>query len=167
MKEHVADTMDVEFYKTPKGDVCLNWIMHPYIDLNGINRGGNVHVCLKKADAKKWAKFFRRSNQNIGGGKIMKWIDRFRMTLKDEILFVLHPGLVISKTDGQEHYISAIKLANCWQVKMKNCIVYDYGRAMGIDREGSLIHLYTMSNGKYNLEKRIKDFIKIKSLEGK
>lgn len=42
-----------------------------------------------------------------------------------EARIVLCPGLVISKSDDDRHWISARELANCYGVPMQHCVVWD------------------------------------------
>ena len=62
-------------------------------------------------------------------------------------LFVLHPGPVESKSDGQTHYIEAWELAILYGVNVNECHVVDYKRPetyRGIDfsDKSRFIHLY-------------------------
>ncbi len=66
--------------------------------------------------------------------------------------FIVHPGFVWSKSDGQQHFISASKLANLYGVNMRECIVISPDRTedkLGFEwREGD-IDLYPRTDGKY------------------
>ena len=63
--------------------------------------------------------------------------------------YVLHPGAVISNTDGQVHYISAPRLANLYGVDIKECAVADarYDTFTG----NGLTRLFPRYNGDYTL----------------
>lgn len=41
------------------------------------------------------------------------------------ILYAIHPGMVESKTDGQQHFIGARELMNLYGVTPRQCLVYD------------------------------------------
>jgi hypothetical protein len=61
----------------------------------------------------------------------------------------LHPGLVVSKSDGEQHFIDAPTLARLYQVQMAECIVWDdddYSRDFYWD---NYIHLFPDANGNY------------------
>ena len=74
------------------------------------------------------------------------------MTL--EIRYVLHPGYVISRTDGDEHFISADRLARLYGVDIRCCV-----RADSIEyRPGKNdVHLYPDYAGNYDLEQRVRE----------
>ena len=58
--------------------------------------------------------------------------------------YILHPGKIISESDGQEHEISAVQLVEIYGVSLNDCIVVDYRRPesfMGLD-PSKWIHLY-------------------------
>ena len=38
--------------------------------------------------------------------------------------FVLHPGDVISRTDGQRHYVGVHQLSKLYGVPMASCVIY-------------------------------------------
>jgi hypothetical protein len=63
-----------------------------------------------------------------------------------------HPGHVVGRTDGDEHYIPAGRLAELYGVRLRDCIIVDkhhpqnkYGYKK---REGD-IHLYPRRDGDY------------------
>jgi len=71
--------------------------------------------------------------------------------------YVLHPGHILSKNDGQEHYIGAVQLAACWGVPLNMCEVDPppHPRAPLFEPartwpEGS-IHLWPDYHGNYTL----------------
>lgn len=69
-------------------------------------------------------------------------------------IYVLHPGHVASKTDGDIHYIRAGELARCFGLYLSapNVIVH------GADREipEGAVHLYPRYSGDYSLPKEVK-----------
>lgn len=67
--------------------------------------------------------------------------------------YVLHPGYIRSKHDGDRHYITAKDLARLYKVNMCDCIVYYDGY---IDSSTD-IHLYPKYDGNYNLPARLND----------
>lgn len=72
--------------------------------------------------------------------------------------YVLCPGYVRSKTDGQRHYISAGQLAKLYRVKWSDCMVYSEERLVGFSREQRerLAWLYPSPDGNYKLNKERK-----------
>lgn len=70
-----------------------------------------------------------------------------------EIKYVLIPGHILSRTDGDEHYISAAKLAELYGVDLKECDVKYYDqRDFGKTFE-DLIKLTPRSDGNYRIPK--------------
>ena len=73
--------------------------------------------------------------------------------------YALHPGWVISKRDGQDHYISHQQLAWLYRLNPDQFVVIDdrgmdrreYTRAMRKTEELKLIHLYPRFDGDYTL----------------
>ena len=39
------------------------------------------------------------------------------------VKYCLHPGIVISRTDGDQHFISALQLCGLYKVKRNECVV--------------------------------------------
>ena len=68
--------------------------------------------------------------------------------------FVLHPGDVISRTDGQRHYVGVLQLSKLYGVPMANCVIYpgrdDPRRLYWRDPVGA-IHLHPRYDGDYSL----------------
>ncbi len=67
--------------------------------------------------------------------------------------YALHPGVIISKSDGEEHYIPASRLAQLYEVDGHDCIVWDSQRPETFlgRKEENYIHLYPRTDGKYAL----------------
>jgi len=64
---------------------------------------------------------------------------------KPVVLYVLHPGEVRSKCDGNWHYISLAQLASLYGLKPGTWIRYD----PRTDYPSHLVHLYPLTNGHY------------------
>lgn len=64
------------------------------------------------------------------------------------IKYLLHPGQVRSRNDGDWHYISAGKIADLYGVKIEECRIYDSRRA---HEDCGLIQLYPRYDGEYKL----------------
>lgn len=61
--------------------------------------------------------------------------------------YVIHPGFVISKNDGDRHYVTANQLIRLYGVNPRECLVA--GRtALPSD---DLIHLHPQYSGNYEL----------------
>jgi hypothetical protein len=60
--------------------------------------------------------------------------------------YVIHPGMVISRNDGQRHWISAEQLMRLYNVRPRECII---GSALGMRDHDGLVHLYPRSKGDY------------------
>lgn len=73
------------------------------------------------------------------------------------IRYVLHPGPVISKSDGQTHVITAEQLARLYQIPLHECIVvrsddgFEDQRkvAARMTSHKNLIHLHPRGAGDY------------------
>ena len=72
--------------------------------------------------------------------------------------YVLHPGKVESKSDGQIHYVSAARLADLYGVSLRDCITYPYGddtdsrfKRMSWRDPVGVIHLHPRYDGNYTL----------------
>jgi hypothetical protein len=76
--------------------------------------------------------------------------------------YMVHPGFMTSKNDGQEHHISARRLMQLYKVHPNECVVCHgcqrnprmmaCGTAFG-DRMGKYIHLTPRYNGDYELDR--------------
>ena len=65
--------------------------------------------------------------------------------------YVLHPGYIKSRSDGDWHYIDAYRLAKLYGVPLHECIVVDANRPETFrsrDLSG-FKHLYPREDGKY------------------
>ncbi len=62
--------------------------------------------------------------------------------------YLLHPGYVVSKTDGDRHYITSQMLMKLYNVPPKDCVTYIPFRRCTYDQD-KLIDLYPMASGKY------------------
>lgn len=73
-----------------------------------------------------------------------------------EKFYVLHPGIVISRNDGQEHYISAPILATLYRVRMDECVISRDTRYYwhNYDMPSELFHLYPLYSGEYDRVRR-------------
>ena len=62
--------------------------------------------------------------------------------------YVLHPGYVVSKYDGQKHFISAMHLSSLYGISLRECVIA--GRRDFIGKDGD-IHLHPRADGNYAL----------------
>ncbi len=69
------------------------------------------------------------------------------------IKYVLHPGTVVSKVDGDLHFITAAQLAQLYGVRFDECIARETFEAR--ECPAGLIHLYPRFDGNYTLPKEI------------
>ncbi|WOH61939.1 hypothetical protein [Bradyrhizobium sp. BWC-3-1] len=78
--------------------------------------------------------------------------------MKQQPKYVVHPGVVVSKTDGQYHYIGAMELMRLYGIRPDECEIYEpepwwpqsYYR-MAQEQHDGLIHLYPRYDGDYTL----------------
>lgn len=64
--------------------------------------------------------------------------------------YILHPGYITSRSDGQSHWISAAMLADLYGVHLRDCIVDGPGYRR--DTLAKLEHLYPRDDGDYRTE---------------
>ncbi len=70
--------------------------------------------------------------------------------------YLLHPGYVISKTDGNRHYITAKMLMKLYNVRPEECVIYLPYRPY--PNQDKLIDLYPMGSGEYkDMQKQEKE----------
>lgn len=67
----------------------------------------------------------------------------------DEPRYVLHPGIVFSRTDGDVHHVGARRLADLYGVNPRRAEVYDEHARY----PDNAIHLYPDDSGRYKLPK--------------
>lgn len=73
--------------------------------------------------------------------------------MKRQPLYVLHPGWVASRFDGDRHYITAGRLAALYGVKMGRCVIAPDSEIewrLWIEPVGA-IHLWPRHDGNYVL----------------
>ena len=58
--------------------------------------------------------------------------------------YAIHPGYVVSKFDGDEHYITFDQLIKLYGLDRKQCFRWD-------ERQGDSIHLYPKYSGEYKM----------------
>jgi len=72
------------------------------------------------------------------------------------IKYIVWPGYIISKNDGDRHYISAEQLVSLYGVSIRECIVIngpeERYKLRGINRD--LINLFPRADGKYKPYKK-------------
>jgi len=69
------------------------------------------------------------------------------MTLR----YVLHPGWIRSKTDGQVHFIGSVALARCYGVPLRECVSARPGDSLKGPWPEGLVHLEPQYDGNYTL----------------
>lgn len=74
--------------------------------------------------------------------------------------YVLFPGCVISAKDGQDHYISGVKLAQLYDVNYRNSIVVFPGQEHLYKPGTADVALRPREDGNYSLEDAVKRSIK-------
>ena len=68
----------------------------------------------------------------------------------------LFPGDVVSKNDGDIHYITAPRLAQCYGIDFGDCIVYSVNDTREDAERDGLIPLFPDPTGEYRLPCRAK-----------
>ena len=62
--------------------------------------------------------------------------------------YVLHPGYVYSRNDGDRHFVGAVDLARLYGVRLSDCLVDRDGR---FEHVTAVIHLRPRFDGDYRL----------------
>jgi len=65
--------------------------------------------------------------------------------------YLLFPGHVISKNDGQEHFITASQLAHCYDISIRECITYREELRPNPRERDDLIWLFPDWSGRYEV----------------
>lgn len=65
------------------------------------------------------------------------------------IKYIIHPGNVSSKYDGDVHYISTKQLIKLYKVNPKECL--EFCEDSSICKQKKLIHLFPKYNGDYTI----------------
>jgi hypothetical protein len=70
-----------------------------------------------------------------------------------ETIYVLHPGIVISRADGERHYVTAKALIELYGLDSRRHTYMDrdafHQFARNCRSEKKIIHLYPLANGDY------------------
>lgn len=69
------------------------------------------------------------------------------------VRYMIHPGPVDSKSDGDTHYVGVRDLIRLYGVNPSECCVADDRTLRGMSRESydAMIHLYPDYHGRYEL----------------
>ena len=65
------------------------------------------------------------------------------------VRYILHPGYIFSKSDGDRHFIGAEKLANLYGLPLAKCIT---ANSPGYREQDEDIHLKPRYDGDYSIE---------------
>lgn len=63
-------------------------------------------------------------------------------------IYVLHPGYVTSRNDGDRHFIDASRLARLYGIPLRDCLRMSQVPARDL---GKVVHLYPRFDGNYTL----------------
>lgn len=63
--------------------------------------------------------------------------------------YVLHPGYITSKNDGQDHFIGGPRLAQLYGIDIKKCVFGDMPNYRELNGD---VHLYPDYHGDYTLK---------------
>lgn len=72
------------------------------------------------------------------------------------IKYVIHPGYIFSRNDGEKHFVSGKQLIRLYKVHPTECIMYRYNPVVLQKLEElseKVEHLYPRNDGKYSLHK--------------
>ena len=70
------------------------------------------------------------------------------MPRKRSVRYVVYPGYITSKNDGQFHYITAAKLMQLYKVNPRECIVYRENLGLDVSK---LTQLHPRYDGNYKV----------------
>jgi len=69
------------------------------------------------------------------------------------IKYIVRPGYITPRTDGDQHYISASRLMQLHGIQPSECIIFrgpeDYHKLKGADK--NLINVFPRADGKYKV----------------
>lgn len=68
--------------------------------------------------------------------------------------YVLHPGYVTSKNDGQEHFIGGPRLAKLYGVDIRDREAVVFGDDLGYREQPGDVHLYPRYDGNYDIQNK-------------
>ncbi len=72
------------------------------------------------------------------------------------IKYIIHPGTIVSRLDGDIHYIGFSQLVKLYNVNPDECISAErLENLFGLDLDGC-IHLFPETNGDYKLKEELK-----------
>jgi hypothetical protein len=71
------------------------------------------------------------------------------------IKYAVYPGYVISKNDGDEHYIGARQLMRLYGVSQRECRIFDKHHHHLNSAADGLIALYPRFDGNYTLQQEL------------
>ena len=70
-------------------------------------------------------------------------------------MYILHPGYVTSKNDGDEHYVGPCQLMELYRVEPRECIVYA-DKGYHVSAPGD-VHLYPRYDGNYSIDSALRN----------
>ncbi len=80
-------------------------------------------------------------------GLVGRRLDRLRPLLDGDMMrYVLHPGFVYSKSDGDRHYINGPTLASLYGLDFKQCVMGNSPRYHPLPGD---VHLHPRRDGQY------------------
>ncbi|MDF2615448.1 MAG: hypothetical protein K0Q47_103 [Sedimentibacter sp.] len=71
--------------------------------------------------------------------------------------YCIHPGVTISKNDGQFHYISSSRLISLYGVNPSDCIISSCDERNPKRYPENIIHLYPDYKGNYDLKEVLRE----------
>jgi len=75
------------------------------------------------------------------------------------IKYIIHEGYIISKNDGDAHFIKGEQLIKLYRLKRSECEIIRYNdKRKHLWFKSNYIHLYPKFDGNYNIEKVGREF---------
>jgi hypothetical protein len=113
-----------------------------------MKRGWHLHerYAIADLDPKPWVK--------VTGPP--EALEKLVAELERPIRYVLHPGYMRSRNDGDLHYITAGQLADLYHVDIRECRIQEQQdhEILGRREDPDLIHLYPNYSGNYKLPEK-------------
>lgn len=79
-------------------------------------------------------------------------MDFERLMLHFGLEFCIKPGWVISKNDGQRHWVGRDQLMRLYNVRLDHV-------SNGPTRDKNIIYLYPQDSGEYDLQKEVREYL--------
>lgn len=75
--------------------------------------------------------------------------------MESQTLYMLHAGFVISKSDGQQHFINESQLRKLYKLKFAQCVNFmSVSQRTAMSNDVKIINLYPRYDGNYTIKQQ-------------